>query len=114
MESPLPLLRGTLDMLIMKTLSLRPMHGYAIAGTIRGATDEVLAVEEGSLYPALHRMEKRGWIEGEWIRSDTGHRARQYSLTPEGRERLALELRRWERFQVAAGRVIDLDGLATG
>ncbi len=114
MNSQLPLLRGTLDMLVLKTLSLSPMHGFAISKAIKRATDEVLSVEEGSLYPARHRMEKRGWIKGEWGRSETGHRAREYHLTRNGRAQLKKELDRWSRFRIAAMKVIELEALEAG
>lgn len=114
MESQLPLLRGTLDMLVLKTLSVRPMYGYAISKTIKGVTDEVFSVEEGSLYPALHRMEKRKWIRGKWVRSETGHRAREYDLTAKGRTQLERELDRWARFRMATMKVLELEAQGAG
>ena len=91
--------RGTLELLILKTLSRgEAMHGFAVLRWLRDATDGALLVEEGALYPALHRMERRGWIEGEWAVSEKGRRAKYYSLTPRGREELAREEAKWERY----------------
>ena len=103
----LELLRGTLDLLIMQTLGERSLHGYGIAAAIQGQTDEVLNVEEGSLYPALHRMERRGWIVAEWGKTDTNRRARFYELSADGREQLADELERWRLFSAAVEKVIE-------
>jgi PadR family transcriptional regulator PadR len=99
-------LHGTLDALVLKTLSSRPLHGYAIARRIEEATGDVIQVEEGSLYPALYRMEKRGWIEAEWGTSDTGRRAKDYRLTPTGRKQLRLETAEWTQFAAAVSRVL--------
>ena len=101
------LLRGTLDMLVLQTLSGGASHGYAIAKAIQAATDDVLSVEEGSLYPALYRMEKRGWIEADWGTTDTKRRAKFYELTPEGREQLATEQASWSEFSSAVGKVLE-------
>ena len=92
------LLQGTLDMLILKTLTTGKMHGYAIARQIQQASKEALTVEEGSLYPALHRMERRGWIRHEWGLSESNRRAKYYQLTAAGRKQLAAEAKRWSRF----------------
>ena len=90
-------LQGSLDLLVLKILSRRPrLHGYAIMSAIQGISSEVLRVEEGSLYPALHRMEEAGWIRAEWITKDTGRRARLYELTAAGKKQLAAEESRWE------------------
>lgn len=94
----LDLLRGTLDMLILKSLEHRPMHGYDISRVIELATDDVLRVEEGSLYPALHRMERRGWIKAKWGRSDNNRRAKYYELTNKGRSQLRTESAEWKRY----------------
>lgn len=102
----LELLRGTLDLLILRTLLDAPLHGYAIARSIQDSTDEVLNVEEGSLYPALHRLERRGWIEAEWGRTETNRRARFYELTGAGRRQLEAELDRWRQFSDAVEKVI--------
>jgi PadR family transcriptional regulator PadR len=92
------LLQGTLDMLILKTLTFGKMHGYAIALRIQQVSQEALTVEEGSLYPALHRIEKRGWIRHEWGLSESNRRAKYYQLTAAGRKQLAVEVKRWSRF----------------
>jgi PadR family transcriptional regulator PadR len=92
------LLQGTLDMLILKTLTFGKMHGYAIALRIQQVSQEALTVEEGSLYPALHRIEKRGWIRHEWGLSESNRRAKYYQLTAAGRKQLVVEVKRWSRF----------------
>ncbi len=91
------LLQGTLDLLILKTLTAGPMHGYAIAQRIQSRSDDVLVVEEGSLYPSLYRMEAKGWISAEWGKSDNNRRAKFYSLTRAGRKQLDEETAIWER-----------------
>lgn len=99
---------GTLYMLILKTLArLGSMHGYGIAQYIQQTSDDVLQVEEGSLYPALQRMLIKGWVSGEWQQSENNRRARYYKLTPEGRKQLTRELRDFERVMTAIGRVIE-------
>jgi PadR family transcriptional regulator PadR len=103
-------LHGTLDALVLKTLSAGPRHGYAIARTIEQATDDVIQVEEGSLYPALYRMEKRGWIEADWGTSETGRRAKLYRLTTTGRKQLRLETAEWTQFATAVSRVLTPSG----
>lgn len=100
------LLQGTLDMLILRTLLLGPRHGHAIASSIEHATEEVLRIDHGSLYPALHRLVRRGWISAEWGSSENNRRARFYSLTPEGRRQLRVEASRWERVVRAVARVM--------
>ena len=100
------LLQGTLDVLVLKTLSWGPMHGYAVARWLRQATDDVLQVEEGSLYPALHRMERRGWIESEWGLSENNRRAKYYRLTTEGRKQLRAESTVWSAFSQAVSKVL--------
>ena len=99
-------LHGTLDALVLKTLSSGPRHGYAIARWIEEATGDVIQVEEGSLYPALYRMEKRGWIEADWGTSDTGRKAKLYRLTNTGRKQLRLETAEWSQFASAVSRVL--------
>ena len=91
------LLQGTLDLLILKTLSTGPMHGYAIVQRIQQRSDDVLVVEEGSLYPCLYRMEEKGWISAEWGKSENNRRAKFYSLTRAGRKQLEEETAIWER-----------------
>ncbi|HEY9448292.1 MAG TPA: PadR family transcriptional regulator [Gemmatimonadaceae bacterium] len=105
-KTPIDLLQGTLDLLILKTLSWGPAHGYAIAQWIEQLTGQVLQVGEGSLYPALHRLEERGWVEAEWRRSDNNRRAKFYRLTTLGRSRLRTEAVTWERFVDAVAKVL--------
>jgi transcriptional regulator len=100
-------LQGTLDLLVLKILSRRPgLHGYAIMTAIAEISDEVLRVEEGTLYPALHRMEECGWLKARWITKESGRRARLYELTPEGEKQLAAEHTRWQSVTAAVGRVL--------
>jgi PadR family transcriptional regulator, regulatory protein PadR len=91
------LVQGTLDMLVLKTLSGGPLHGYAIAGRIQQASEDFLKVEEGSLYPALHRMERRGWIEAHWGLSEANRKAKYYRLTVSGRAQLRVAAKNWAR-----------------
>jgi transcriptional regulator len=100
------LLQGTLDMLILKTLALEPMHGYGISQRIQQISREVFRVNQGSLYPALHRLEKEGLIEAEWGASDNNRRARYYRLTKAGRKRLSAETQNWERLAAAITRIL--------
>lgn len=102
----LELLRGTLDVLILKTLSWGPAHGYAVASWIEEVTGDALRIEEGSLYPALHRLERRGWVSGEWGLSENNRRAKYYALTEEGRRQLRAEVSSWGAFVAAVGRVL--------
>ena len=102
----LPLFKGTLDLLVLKTLSWGPAHGYAVARWIQQLTGEVLQVGEGSLYPALHRLEERGWVESEWRLSEHNRRAKFYRLTPDGRRQLRVETATWERFVAAVADVL--------
>jgi transcriptional regulator len=102
----LELVRGTLDLLILKTLTWGPLHGYAITDSIRQRTEDEILVEEGALYPALHRLAKRGWIEAEWGRSKNNRRAKYYRLTTEGRIRLQAREATWERYTAAVGKVL--------
>ena len=95
------LLQGTLELLVLKTLSWGPMHGYGIASWIEEATSDVLSVEEGSLYPALYRMTRKGWIKGEWGTSENNRKAKYYSLTSEGRRQYRDQLSGWQRFAAA-------------
>ncbi len=106
MAENLELLQGTLDVLVLKTLSWGPRHGYAVARWIRDTTDDLLRIEEGALYPALHRMEKRGWIESEWGLSENNRRARYYQLTAKGRQQLRAEAATWARYSAAVTRVL--------
>ena len=100
------LLHGTLDTLILRTLAWGPRHGYAVARWIATVSDDALQIEEGSLYPALYRLERKGWIEAEWGLSETKRRVKLYQLTAAGRERLTLETAQWHRFTEAVGKVL--------
>jgi PadR family transcriptional regulator, regulatory protein PadR len=102
------ILQGTLDLLILRTLQAEPMHGWAISERIQQISQDVLQVNQGSLYPALHRLEHRGWIEAEWGVSELGRRAKFYRLTPSGRRQLAVEASEWERMSTAIGRVMKM------
>jgi transcriptional regulator len=101
------LVQGTLDMLILKTLAREAMHGYGIAQSIQQISDEVLRVEEGSLYPALHRLELNGFIDSEWGQSSNNRRAKYYRLTPLGRKQLSKEADNWSRLATAIARVME-------
>lgn len=102
----LELVRGTLDLLILKTLTWGPLHGYAITDSIRQRTDDAILVEEGALYPALHRLEKRGWVDAEWGRSENNRRAKYYRLSTEGRAQLRVREETWGRYTEAVGKVL--------
>lgn len=108
-ESPLQgeMLQGTLDLLILRTLVLGPAHGHTIAHAIEQGSDDVLQIEHGSLYPALHRLEDRGWIASFWGTSDNNRRARYYRLTPVGRKQLDAQTTRWHQVVAAIGRILD-------
>jgi PadR family transcriptional regulator, regulatory protein PadR len=95
------LLKGTLDMLILQTLTLQPLHGYAIAQHIEKLSDDVLSVEQGSLYPALERLQKKGWVTSKWGESPTGRKARYYTITASGRKQLGKEISSFDRMLVA-------------
>ena len=99
-------LQGTLDMLILKALSLEPMHGWGISQRIQQISQEVLRVNQGSLYPALHRLERRAWIEADWGTSENNRRAKYYRLTSLGRKQLVEERASWQRFTLAVERVL--------
>jgi transcriptional regulator len=105
-EERIELLQGTLDLLILRTLRTGPAHGHAIMQAIQHSSDEVLRVEQGSLYPALHRLIKRGWIAFEHGTSENNRRAKYYRLTPKGRKQLAIETSKWERLARAIARVL--------
>ena len=102
------LLPGTLDLLILRTLQTRSLHGWAISERIEQISGEVLQINQGSLYPALHRLEHQGWIAAEWAVSELGRRAKYYTLTASGRKQLAVEAGEWERMAAAIGRVMKL------
>jgi PadR family transcriptional regulator, regulatory protein PadR len=105
-QDRIELLQGTLDLLILRTLSLGPMHGHAIAKAIQFRSDEVLQVEQGSLYPALHRLIRRGWISVEEGTSENNRKAKFYRLTPKGRRQLALETSKWDKLAGAIARIL--------
>ncbi len=106
---PIPdLLPGTLDLLILRTLQTQPLHGWAISERIQQISEDVLQINQGSLYPALHRLEHQGWIEAEWAVSELGRRAKYYRLTTAGKKQLAIETGEWERMAAAIGRVMRL------
>ena len=107
-EARLDILQGTLDLLILRTLMSGPMHGWSISERIQQLSEEVLRVNQGSLYPALHRLELKGWIKAEWATSELGRRARFYRLTPSGRKQLELERENWARLTIAIGRVLEM------
>ena len=107
MSKPTDLVQGTLDLLILKTLALEPMHGWGIAQRIRQVSGEVLQVNQGALYAALHRLEQSGWIKAKWGESDNNRRAKFYSLTPAGRKYLEREQANWQRLSTAIGLVLE-------
>ncbi len=106
MSKPTDLVQGTLDLLILKTIAVEPMHGWAIAQRIQLLSQDVLKINQGSLYPALQRLEREGWIRAEWGTSETNRRARFYELTDDGRARLAAERADWERLSAAISLVM--------
>ena len=106
MSKPTDLVQGTLDVLILKTIALEPMHGWGIAQRIRQVSKEVLQVNQGALYPALHRLEQNGWIEAKWGESDNNRRAKYYSLTPAGHKYSEQEQAHWQRLSNAIGLVL--------
>lgn len=107
MPKPSDLLQGTLDLLILKAIHHEPLHGWGIAKRIQLLSDEVLAVQQGSLYPALHRLEQQGWIAAEWKATELGREAKFYELTKEGERQLARELDQWRRLSSAVGLVVE-------
>jgi PadR family transcriptional regulator PadR len=106
MAKPSYLVQGTLDLLILKTISLEPMHGWAIGKRIEQVSREILQVQQGSLYPALHRLEQQGWIKAHWADTETGRNAKFYSLTKAGRAQLEKELASWDRLSGAVNLVV--------
>ena len=107
MPKPSDLLQGTLDLLILKAISRAPAHGWGIAKRIQSLSDEVLSVQQGSLYPALHRLEQQGWITSEWKETELGREAKFYALTREGRRQLERELQSWSRLSSAVALVLE-------
>lgn len=108
MLTRLKILQGTLDLTVLQVLSAEPLHGYAISQRVQDASDGRLLLEEGSLYPALYRMEKKGWLRSEWQKSDVGRRARVYSLTAEGKKQLTVEKANWRGVSEVMERILDL------
>ena len=99
--------QGTLDLLVLKAVSLGPLHGYGIAQRLQQLSRDVIQVQQGTLYPALHRLENRGWLSAEWKESDTGREAKYYRLTPVGRRQLRAEITRWRAYASAVGAALD-------
>jgi transcriptional regulator len=108
-SKPSDLVQGTLDLLILKILALEPLHGWAVSQRLKQVSGDVLQVSDGSLYPALHKLEQEGWITAEWKTSDLGRRAKFYSLTRIGRRRLEKETADWERLSTAISHVVRLE-----
>ena len=106
MSKPTDLVQGTLDLLILKVIALEPMHGWAIAQRIRQMSNDVLQVGQGSLYPALHKLEQQGWIEAEWGDSENNRRAKYYTLTRAGRKAIEQEAAQWERLSAAISLIV--------
>ena len=106
MRTSVDLLQGTLDLIVLKALSWKSMHGFGLARWIQLTTDSVLQVEEGSLYPALYRMENRGWIKASWALTENGRKAKYYKLTATGRRQLVLETQSWDQLTSAIGKIM--------
>ena len=106
-EASVDLPQGTLDLLILRTLALEPLHGWAVSERIQQISSDVLRVQQGSLYPALHRLERRGWIKARWGTSDNNRRAKYYELTRSGRQQLEIERSAWEKLTAAVARVLE-------
>ena len=109
-RTSIDLLQGTLDLIVLKALSWKPMHGFGLARWIQLTTDSVLQVEEGSLYPALYRMENRGWIKASWALTENGRNAKYYKLTATGRRQLVLETQSWDQLTGAIGKIMSTQG----
>jgi transcriptional regulator len=107
MGKSIDLLQGTLDLLILKTLAFEPMHGWGISQRIQQVSEDSLQVQQGSLYPALHRLEQQGWIASEWGASENNRRAKYYRLTGSGRKQLEVETERWERLSAAVAQILE-------
>jgi PadR family transcriptional regulator PadR len=110
MSKPTDLVQGTLDLLILKILALEPLHGWAIGLRLKQISEDVLQVSDGSLYPALHKLEQEGWIKAEWRPTENNRRAKYYSLTRPGRKQLETETANWKRLSSAISRVVELTG----
>jgi PadR family transcriptional regulator, regulatory protein PadR len=107
-NSRIELPQGTLDILILKTLALAPQHGWAVCERIKQISNEVVTVQQGSLYPALHRLERRGWIKARWGTSDNNRRAKYYELTRSGRKQLEQDTAAWRKLSLAVGQILDM------
>lgn len=107
-EERIELPQGTLDLLILKTLGLESQHGWAISERIQQVSSDVLRIQQGSLYPALHRLERRGWIKAKWRVTENNRKAKYYSLTPAGRKQLDVEASAWQKLSLAVGQILDL------
>jgi PadR family transcriptional regulator, regulatory protein PadR len=105
-DDPMQLLQGTLDVLVLKTLTWGPNHGYGVARWIRDTTNDALAIEDGALYTSLHRMERKGWIASEWGVTDGGRRVKQYAITTAGRRALQAQASQWQRYVIAVGKIL--------
>lgn len=112
-EKSKEMLHGTLDLLVLRILSDGPLHGYAIAKRLKALSDEVVKVEQGSLYPALYRMQRRGWLRSSWGRTEQNRRAKKYRLTRAGKQQLAAETERWDEFAAAVANVLRPGGGGT-
>jgi PadR family transcriptional regulator, regulatory protein PadR len=110
MSDAAEVLKGTLDLMILKALSWEPMHGFGLTKWIRRTTDDALQIEDGALYPALHRLERRGWISSEWGVTENNRKAKYYDLTREGRQQLKQELTSWSRFSEAVTKIVNSRG----
>ena len=108
MEERMELPQGTLDLLILKALALESMHGWAISERLQQISREALQVQQGSLYPALHRLERRGWIDAQWATSENNRRAKYYKLTPRGQKQLEVETAAWRKLSAVVGHVLDM------
>jgi transcriptional regulator len=109
-QNRIELLQGTLDMIVLKTLQWGPQHGYGIISAIRASSSNVLQVETGSLYPALHRLERQGWLTAEWKQTESNQRAKYYRLTAAGKKQLAAESQRWTQLSSAIADIMGLEG----
>jgi PadR family transcriptional regulator PadR len=107
-EERIELPQGTLDLLILKALALESMHGWAISERLQQISRAALQVQQGSLYPALHRLERRGWIKAKWATSENNRRAKYYTLTPQGRKQLEVEITAWRKLTSAVGHILDM------
>jgi PadR family transcriptional regulator, regulatory protein PadR len=108
LEERIELPQGTLDLLILKALALESMHGWAISERLQQISRAALQVQQGSLYPALHRLERRGWIKAKWATSENNRRAKYYTLTPQGRKQLEVEITAWRKLTSAVGHILDM------